>query len=192
MQYGIEFEPQNTRKKRMHILRLLCRQLNLKPLRIGYMIPIHYHHHIDMQKVHKCIPGLIKQLQLPSDIRKYIEWLTKVVNKKPMSATHPKYLNHKHWIKEFDENPWEHCQECLRPDDLWTNAPRQLAPLTENTRCISLFPAQHPPLYHKCRALVEHCDLAALLNRLRLNPKLLKLYLRGFQRLLNPFLDQER
>ena len=43
MQYGIEFEPTNCKNKRMHILRLLCRQLKLKLLHVGYLVQFGFH-----------------------------------------------------------------------------------------------------------------------------------------------------
>ena len=84
MQYALEFEPTNMKNKRKCLLRLLCRQMKLKPLRVQYFLPVHYHHHLDMRKLHKCIRMLIDKLEIPRDIKSYIEWMTKVVRKKPM------------------------------------------------------------------------------------------------------------
>ena len=123
MQYAIEFEPTNTKKKRLHILRTLCRQLKLKPLCTQYLLPVHYHHHLDMRKLYNCIPSIIKLLPFPRDIQAYIEWLTKVVRKKSQNAIQPAYINHKRKIQSFTEKPWDHCLECTHPTGIWTDAP---------------------------------------------------------------------
>ena len=158
MQYAIEFEPTNMRKRHLNILRSLCRKFKLKPLHSQYTLPIHYHHHLDMRKLHRCIPLIIKKIPLPRDIRVYITWLTKIVKKKALKNTKPKYLNHKGYIENFDETPWDHCIECTNSPRLWENAPRELVPMTEEQRCISMFPAQHPPLYIRCPALHYSCQ----------------------------------
>lgn len=157
MQYAIEFEPTNTKKKRLHILRTLCRQLKLKPLCTQYLLPVHYHHHLDMRKLYNCIPSIIKLLPFPRDIQTYIEWLTKVVRKKSQNAIQPAYINHKRKIQSFTEKPWDHCLECTHPTGIWTDVPRQTVPSMEDQTCISLFPAQHPPLHTKCRAFRYSC-----------------------------------
>jgi hypothetical protein len=82
MQYAIEFEPTNMKKKRLHILRTLCRQLKLKPLSTQYLLPVHYHHHLDTRKLYNCISSIIKRLPFPRDVQNYIEWLSKIVRKK--------------------------------------------------------------------------------------------------------------
>ena len=55
MQYAMEFEPTNMKNKRKSLLQLLCRQMKLKMLRQQYFLPVHYHHHLDMKKLHRCI-----------------------------------------------------------------------------------------------------------------------------------------
>ena len=157
MQYAIEFEPTRMKKKHLAILRLLCRKFRLKPLRSQYILPIHYHHHLDMRKLHHCIPRIIHQLPLPYDIRAYILWLTKIVKKKASKCTQPKYINHKQYIENFDETPWPHCGDCLNPTTLWENAPRELVPMVDNIKCISTFPSQHKPIYSYCHALRYSC-----------------------------------
>ena len=161
MQYAMEFEPTNMKDKRKNLLKLLCRQMQLKMLRQQYFFPVHYHHHLDMKKVHRCIRMVIDKLDVPKDIKTYIEWLTKVVKKKTMFSIKPKYLNSKRYIDTFSETPWAHCEECVQPNNFWTNTPRQLVPTTNHTRCISTFPAQHPPLHSKCRALQLSCSTPA-------------------------------
>ena len=84
--------------------------------------------------------------------------MTKIVKKKALKNTKPKYLNHKGYIENFDETPWDHCIECTNSPRLWENAPRELVPMTEEQRCISMFPAQHPPLYIRCPALHYSCQ----------------------------------
>jgi hypothetical protein len=101
---------------------------------------------------------IINSLNLPKDIMSYIEWLTKVVRKKPMFSKQPKYLNSKQHIRTFDEIPWEHCAECRQPNNFWINAPRQAVPQTDQIQCISTFPAKHQPLYLRCKALQYNCN----------------------------------
>ena len=93
---------------------------------------------------------IIDKLNIPRDIKVYIEWLTKVVKKKPMFTTKPKYLNSKKYINTFNETPWAHCAECSLPNHFWEGAPRQVVPTIDHTQCISTFPAKHLPLYSKC------------------------------------------
>ena len=132
MQYAMEFEPTNMRQKRISLLRLLCRQMKLKPLRLQYIFPIHYHHHLNMSKLHRCVRMVINQMEVPHVIKSYyIEWLTRVVKKKPMFSKQPKYLNSKQLIKTFNEVPWDHCSECNMPNQLWANTPRQTVPQTD-------------------------------------------------------------
>ena len=104
---------------------------------------------------------VIDKLNVPKDIKTYIEWLTKVVRKKTMFSVKPRYLNSKKHIDTFNETPWAHCEECTQPTSFWDNAPRQLVPTTDHTHCISIFPAQHPPLYAQCRALQLSCNTQA-------------------------------
>ena len=158
MQYAMEFEPTNMRQKRRSLLLLLCRQMGLKPLKLQYILPVHYHHHLDMSKLHRCIHTIIGKMKVPNDVKSYIEWLTKVVRKKPMFSKQPKYLNSKKHIMTFDETPWDHCQECAVPNQFWIGAPRQEVPLTNQVQCISTFPARHQPLYSRCRALQFSCN----------------------------------
>ncbi len=161
MQYAMEFEPTNMKNKRKNLLQLLCRQMKLKLLRQHYFLPVHYHHHLDMKKVHRCIRMIIDKMAIPKDIKTYIAWLTKVVKKKPMFSVKPKYLNSKKHIDTFNEIPWANCLECSQPNNFWEHAPRQLVPTTDHTQCISTFPAQHLPLYSKCRALQLSCNTQA-------------------------------
>ena len=111
-----------------------------------------------MRKLNRCIPLLVKKLPLPKDVQAYIIWLTKIVKKKAMKNSQPKYLNHKRMLKEFDEIPWEHCCECTHPTPIWETAHRELVPLANGTRCISVFPAQHKPLLYRCHGLNYSCQ----------------------------------
>ena len=97
-------------------------------------------------------------MDIPKDIMSYVEWLTKVVRKKPMFSKQPKYLNSKRHIMTFSEVPWDHCSECIQPNQFWRNAPRQTVPQTDQTQCISTFPAKHQPLYLNCKALQHSCN----------------------------------
>ena len=158
MQYTIEFEPNRMKKRHIALLRILCRQLKLKLLHAQYLLPVHYHHHLDTRKLHRCIPIIVKKLPLPHDVQAYILWLTKIVKKKAMKITQPKYLNHKRQLKDFNETPWEHCSECIQPTALWEMAPREQVPSTDGIQCISTFPAKHKPLLSRCHALNYSCQ----------------------------------